>query len=309
MNWRHCVSVALACCLKTAALDALNAPDIELPALVPDSLWQPLREQVDDSLQARFETILHRDPRQRALIAAKKMAVGLVDMTSPQNPRFAQVNGKVMMYAASLPKIAILLAAVQAFEDGRLPEDQANLRDLGLMIRKSSNSAATRMLEMAGGMQQVETVLRDPRYALYDPAEGGGLWVGRPYAKGGESHRDPLQGISHAASVTQVCRFYYLMATGRLVTPARSKQMLSFMSDPGVHHKFVRALEDIAPEAELYRKSGTWRQWHADSVLVWGQKWRRYILVGLIDDASGGLIMESLVSQADEALGAPLSIR
>lgn len=291
------------CLLLDAGVSRADLPDVELPALVPDSLWHPLREQVDEDLQARLDEIVRRNPKQKQLIASNRMAVGLVDMTDPANPRFARVNGKVMMYAASLPKIAILLAAMKAFEDGRLPENATNLRDLNLMIRKSSNSAATRMLNLAGGMTKVEEILTDPAYELYDRDEGGGLWVGRPYAKGGESHRDPMKGLSHAASVTQVCRFYYLMATGRLISPARSLQMLEMMSDPGIHHKFVHTLEDIAPDAKLYRKSGTWRQWHADSVLVWGKQWRRYILVGLIEDSGGGLIMENLVTQVEEALG------
>ncbi len=304
MRLRSVLSVIAACgLLSDTAVAASDLPHVDLPALVPDSLWTPLREQVDDALQARLDLILRRNPRQKALIASGKMAVGLVDMTHPEAPRFARVNGEVMMYAASLPKIAILLAAVKAFEDGSLPESQANLRDLQLMIRKSSNSAATRMLQLAGGMTAVEAILRDPAYELYDPSEGGGLWVGRPYAKGGESHRDPMKGLSHAASVTQVCRFYYLMATGRLVSPERSLQMLKMMSDPGIHHKFVHTLEDVAPQATLYRKSGTWRQWHADSVLVWDEQWRRYILVGLIEDASGGMILQNLVLQAEEALG------
>lgn len=292
------------CILNLAPL-AAQVPAIDLPAVVPDSLWQPLREEVDPVLQASLEQRLRQDPKWSSLIDQNKLAVGLVDLTNPADPRFARVNGSVMMYAASLPKIAILLACVQAFEDGTLEETPANLRDLGLMIRKSSNTAATRMIQKAGGLKAIEKVLTNPDYALYDRDHGGGLWVGRPYAKAGESHRDPMKGISHAASVTQVCRFYYLMATGRLVSPARSLQMLEMMSDPGVHHKFVHTLEEIAPRAKLYRKSGTWRTWHSDSVLVWGKQWRRYILVGMVEDARGGLIIENMVYAAEDALGHP----
>ena len=52
----------------------------------------------------------------------KKMAVGIVDIGDPEAVRFARVNGSVMMYAASLPKIAVLLASAQALEDGRIKE-------------------------------------------------------------------------------------------------------------------------------------------------------------------------------------------
>ena len=79
---------------------------------------------------------------------------------------------------------------------------------------------------------------------------------------------DPLLGLVHAATAEQTCRFYYLLARGRLVTPEHSRQMLDALVDPGVAHKFVKALGALAPEATIFRKSGTWCEWHADSVLV-----------------------------------------
>ena len=59
--------------------------------------------------------------------------------------------------------------------------------------------------------------------------------------------RDPLRGLIHGATVTQVCRFYYLMATGRLISPERSRQMLEYLNAPGIHHKFVHSLDILAP--------------------------------------------------------------
>ena len=288
-------------CASASAQAAL--PVVELPAIVPDSLWQPLRETIDDSLQKRLEAKLNKNKTWMGLIKKKQMAVGLVDMTDPENPRFARVNGLSMMYAASLPKIAILLAAFVAIEEGRLKETPEVVKDMNIMIRKSSNTAATRMIDRVGGIDSVNAVMMDPRYELYDQSLGGGLWVGKRYAKSGAIHRDPLKSISHGASVTQVCRFYYLMATGRLVNPERSLEMLKIMSDPGIHHKFVHSLEEVAPTATLYRKSGTWQRWHADSVLVWGKQWRRYILVGMVEDPRGGLILEQLVKSVEEVLG------
>ena len=63
------------------------------------------------------------------------------------------------------PEIAILLACVRAFEDGTLKENQANLRDIALMIRKSSNATATRMIAEVGGLTSTERVLTIPTYA------------------------------------------------------------------------------------------------------------------------------------------------
>ncbi|MFT5370332.1 MAG: beta-lactamase class A, partial [Candidatus Latescibacterota bacterium] len=278
-------------------------PNIALPAVIPDSEWEPLREAVDADLQKRLEVGLNKNKAWMGLIKRKQMAIGVVDLTDPAKPRFARVNGQSMMYAASLPKIAVLLAAFVAIEKGNLKETPEVIKDMNLMIRKSSNTAATRMIDRAGGIDSVNAVMMDPRYELYDPELGGGLWVGKRYAKAGAVHRDPLKQISHGASVTQVCRFYYLLATGRLINPKRSLDMLNIMSDPGIHHKFVHALEEVAPNATLYRKSGTWRRWHADSVLVWGKKWRRYILVGMVEDDRGGVILENVVKTVEEALG------
>ena len=71
--------------------------------------WQPLYQQVDPVLQAKLEARLNATPEWARLVRNRKMAIGIVDMGGDR-PRFARVNGNHMMYAASLPKIAILLA-------------------------------------------------------------------------------------------------------------------------------------------------------------------------------------------------------
>jgi beta-lactamase class A len=170
------------------------------------------------------------------------------------------------------------------------------------MIRVSSNSAATRMIDRLGGLKAVNRVLQNPRYGLYDPKGPGGLWVGKRYAKSGPRLPDPVYGISHAATVDQACRFYYLLATGRLISPAASREMLELLADPGLKHKFVAPLSQRAPKARLHRKSGTWKQWHADSVLVWGPDWRRYILVGMVESTEGEQILRRLVPEIEAVL-------
>ena len=240
-------------------------------------------------------------PERRRLPRRKKLAVGVVDLTDPARPRFARANGNVTMYAASLPKIAILLAAYEAFEDGSLEETAEVHATLGRMIRVSSNSAATEMIDRLG-FERIAATLTDPRYELYDPERGGGLWVGKRYAKQGRRVPDPLTGLSHAATATQVCRFYYLLATGRVISAERSRQILGDLADPGLHHKFVGVVEKRAPRARLFRKSGTWQIWHSDSILVWGGSWRRYILAAMVESEQGNRIVEGLVPVVEEAL-------
>ncbi|WP_378184212.1 serine hydrolase [Aquimarina sp. SS2-1] len=274
---------------------------VELPLRIPnDSI--PLRGLIDSTLQKKLEQEINKKPRWKKLIANKKMAVGVVDLSNTQQIRFARINGNHMMYAASLPKIAVLLAATDAIENGELKETQEVKTDMKIMISKSNNAATTRMINRIG-YDKIETVLTSERYNLYDEEFGGGLWVGKRYGGGGDTNRDPLKNLSHAASVTQVCRFYYLLVQGKLVTEARSKQMLDIMEDPALHHKFVNTLDKIAPDARLFRKSGSWKTYHSDSVLVWGKDpKRRYILVALIDDLNGEQIIRNLVRPIEKVL-------
>jgi beta-lactamase class A len=282
-----------------------------LPIKIADDQIKPLRSLADQNLQLKFENELNRHAQWKTLIAQKKMAVGIVDLSDPQNVRFANVNGNHMMYAASLPKIAILLAAMDAIEKGELKETRDVKADMRLMISKSDNKASTRMIDRVG-YEKIEAVMTDKKYAFYDEHKGGGLWVGKRYGSGGDTNREPLKNLSHAATVNQVCRYYYLLANGKLVNENRSKQMLDIMENPELHHKFVNTLDQIAPNARLFRKSGSWRTFHSDSILVWGKdSSRRYIIVALIDDANGEQIIRDLVKPMEKVLkkGIPLAIK
>ncbi|RZS92016.1 beta-lactamase class A [Aquimarina brevivitae] len=272
----------------------------ELPVKV-DNGNAPLRSLLHVELQKKLEKVISNNPGWNSLAKKKKMAVGLVDLSDINNIKFARVNGNEMMYAASLPKIAVLLAAIDAIDKGELKETPEVKSDMYLMISKSNNQATTRMIDRIG-YRRIERVLTSDKYNLYDEETGGGLWVGKRYAAGGPTHREPLKNLSHAATVTQVCRFYYLLFQGKLVNEKRSKQMLDIMKDPSLHHKFVSVMDQIAPKAKIFRKSGTWKTYHSDSMLVWGNADRKYILVALVDDSNGERIIRDLVKPIEKIL-------
>lgn len=283
------------------SLPAQNHKNGELPYSLPDAQIRPLRQAVNKDLQKKLEARLKQNKSWSKLISKKLMAVGLVDLSDPHNIKFARVNGNHMMYAASLPKLAILLAVEQALEDGIFTMTPELEHDMRIMMSRSDNAASTRLYDLVG-FKRIEAVLTDPRYELYDPDNGGGLWVGKRYAKKGKRYPDPVMGVSHGASATQVCRYYYLLAMGKLVSKERSHHMLEMMVDPELHHKFVNTLDQLVPNATLYRKSGSWQNWHSDSVLVWGPAWRRYIVVGLIEDPNGEQILRNLIPAVEEVL-------
>ncbi|UOB17042.1 class A beta-lactamase-related serine hydrolase [Abyssalbus ytuae] len=267
---------------------------------------KPLNSCYNSSLQSFLELEINKNPQWKKLIDNRKMSVGIVDLSDITNPRFANINGNHMMYAASLPKIAVLLAVTDALEKKEIKETEEVKKDMRLMISKSNNQATTRLIDLVG-YKKIESVVRDPKYKLYEETEGGGLWVGKRYAAGGATNREPLKNLSHAATANQVCRFYYMLFNKKLVSAERSNQMLDIMKDPELHHKFVNTLEKIAPGAKLFRKSGSWKSWHSDSVLVLGKK-RKYILVALIEDSKGEQIIRDLVVPVEKAINNKVAV-
>jgi beta-lactamase class A len=97
----------------------------------------------------------------------------------------------------------------------------------------------------------------------------------------------------------QVARFYYLLETGNLVSPAYSERMKTILAGSSLDHKFVRGLKERYPRATLYRKSGTWGPWHADSALV-EHDGRRYIAVALCESDRGGQWLRDIIVALDE---------
>jgi len=294
------ILMAIAFSLITFALQGQQAHGPDIPCTDFEGSFESLKSCQDAELEGELLLKLNGNKKWKSLIAQKKLAVSLVDMSNLQEVEFAQVNGDEMMYAASLPKIAILLAAMDAIEKCELEETPEVIKDMNLMIAKSDNQASTRMIDRLG-YKKIADVLTDPRYKLYDEDQGGGLWVGKRYAAGGARNPDPLAGLSHAATARQVARFYYMMAFGRLVSEERSQQMLEIMDDPKLHHKFVNTYDKVAPRATLFRKSGSWSVFHSDSIMVWGPK-RQYILVALVEDADGESIIRQLAKTIDELL-------
>jgi beta-lactamase class A len=258
----------------------------------PDNSYSLLVEGQDPSLQMQLEGIVRRQGLWEAAERGE-LALLLAIVTDPARPRVAQLNGQRMMYAASLPKIAILFGAAAELERGRLQLTPALEKDMTDMIRVSCNDCATRVLEQVGRENLIE-LLQAPEYAFYDPQGEGGLWVGKDYAPTEAYQRDPLHGLSHGATAIQVARFYYRLHTGTLVGAEQTQLMLEALSRPGIGHKFVKGLKGI-PGIEMLRKSGTWKSFHADSALV-HYKDQTYIMVGLVNNENGERWLSQLAS-------------
>ncbi len=301
---------ALVLALATATLKppSVAADDV---GGVPLDLWQPgtgpvagadvapLWNAVDPVLQRRLGQAVTALGL-RGAVQQKRLGVALVDITTLHDPRVAALNGDQMMYAASLPKIAVLLAVFERINEGTMRLDAETELLLKKMIRESSNTAASALMDRVG-QGYIAEVLSSPRYQLYDVRHNGGLWVGKNYAEAGLWRRDPLHNISHGATPMQVARFYYLLETGRLVNPAYSRTMKTILGRTTLRHKFVEGIKSRYPQAAVYRKSGSWRQWHADSAII-EHDGCRYIAVALAESAHGGRWLRDLIVELDRLI-------
>jgi beta-lactamase class A len=234
-------------------------------------------------------------------IQQHKLAVALVDITDIRDPRVAALNGDTMMYAASLPKICVMLAAYQKAAEGRFKIDDAIYLRLLRMIRLSSNQDATALMDLIG-KDYIARVMLSPRYRLYDPYHNGGLWAGKDYAPVSAWRRDPIYNLSHGATAMQVARFYYLLETGRLVSPDASHEMKEILRHSASDNKFLRGIRAIRPEAIVYRKGGTWGSAHADGALIERRDGATYIAVGLADDPMSGEWLNQIIIAMDRLI-------
>ncbi len=274
---------------------------LALDAIAPFEDLAPLWDWRDPKLQKALDDALARlgldDDARR-----KRLAVALVDIpkNKKKQPRVAAVNGDRMMYAASLPKIAVLLAAFEKIAQHKMEYDDETRTLMEQMIRRSNNRSTTALMQKVG-KKYIARVLLSPRYRLYDPRRNGGLWVGKDYAKSGLWKRDPIHNMSHGATAIQVARFYYLLWTENLVTPEYSREMKDVMSGEHLNHKFVKALSRIAQPRRFFRKSGSWRTYHSDSALV-SRDGHTYIAVALSNSEQGGQWMGEIIVALDDII-------
>ena len=229
-------------------------------------------------------------------IEGEQTAVGLLDM---KTGRLAMLRADTQYYAASVPKIVILLTYFQTHPEAATSLDGTTREELGRMIKVSSNEMAAKYSKMLG-LNAVADTVTSPAYKLYDPLHGGGLWMGKHYGPSDERNRDPLAGESHAATVRQLLRYYLMLEQGRLVSPEASKTMRQIFESPQINHiqsKFVVGLKDR--DLQIIRKSGTWSEWFADTAVIKGEG-RYYILVSLTHTEHGEAYLTGLARSIDD---------
>jgi beta-lactamase class A len=80
--------------------------------------------------------------------------------------------------------------------------------------------------------------------------------------------------------------------------------MKAILADPAIKHKFVKGLQSKHPDSRIYRKSGTWKQYHSDSAII-EHDGHRYIAVALAKSPLGGKWLSDLIVAMDDLISNP----
>ncbi len=198
-----------------------------------------------------------------------------------------------------MAKVGILLAYFHLHPEAATALDPETERELGLMIKASSNEMAAKH-SRAIGLREIQQILNS--HGFYDATRGGGIWVGKHHGPNSERIGDPVADQSHAATVRQLLRFYWMLDTGRLISPDASKKMRAIFLSPDIPHddlKFVKGL--ACRDVTILRKWGSYQDWLHDSAIVTGPG-RRYVLVALTHHAAGDAYLEDLAREVDEVM-------
>lgn len=249
----------------------------------------------DSTLQAQVEAIDAR-LRERHGIAPELTSVGVLDL---RRLRLALLRPDRIDYAASVPKIAILLAWFAQHPEAATQLDAATRHELGLMIKVSDNEMASKFSQQLG-LKRIQEVL--DAEGFYDGAHGGGLWMGKHYGKGGDRLLDPVGGHSHAATVRQILRFLLLLEQDKLLSPAASRTMREIFASPEIPHREDKFVKGLAGRAvEIRRKAGWWETWFHDAAVVSGGG-RHYIIVAMTHHAKGDAFLEEFAAAVDDVM-------
>jgi beta-lactamase class A len=248
---------------------------------------------MDPFLQGKLEA-LDTNLRRRFDMAPEQTSAGVVDLSSP---RLALLRPDLLMYGASVPKIAILLAFFHQHPEAAGHLTESTRRELGMMIKQSSNEMAAKFSK-ALGLATIRQVLEELHF--YDASGPAGIWMGKHYGEATERVGDPIGDHSHAVTVRQVLRFYWLLERRELLSPQASDRMLEIFDSPGLPHDAIKFVKGLAGRSRaLRRKWGSWENWLHDSAVVCGPG-RHYILVGLTNHSRGDEYLAELAPAVDD---------
>ncbi|MBA2339071.1 MAG: serine hydrolase [Pyrinomonadaceae bacterium] len=178
----------------------------------------------------------------------KNLAISLIDITDPKRPLQASFRGREPIYPASVVKMFYLAAAHRWLEDGKLKETPELKRALRDMIVTSSNDATQYIVDVltgtSSGVELSEAEMREWGYKrnavnrYFTTLGYTGINVNqKTYCEDSYGRERVFRGANgenrNKLTTDATARLLMEIATGRAITPERSRQMMELLKrDP-----------------------------------------------------------------------------
>lgn len=298
---------ALTCALITCLLYVMFAPATLAHLNAARKATGPrtdsaLQEIVNEAARAALEQF--KDKK----LEEKQLAITLIDLRDLSHPVQASFRGNEGIYPASVVKMFYLTFAQRLMEDGKLKETDELRRALKDMIVDSSNDATGYVLDMITGTTSGPELKGDElkkwaekRNAVnrYFAGQGyTGINVNqKTYCEGPYGREQFFRGSKgenrNKLTTEAVARLLSEIATGKAVTPARSKMMMELMkrdfsgtstdTDDQAHGFTGIALQS---GARLWSKAGWTSTTRHDAAYIELPNGARFVLVTFTTDHS-----------------------
>jgi beta-lactamase class A len=242
-TWTRGASLTL-CILLFASSDAAPAQEATATksGAEPAQSSARLQRAVDGAARAALERFKGKG------FSEKNLAVTVIDVTDPARPEQASFRGAEPIYPASVVKLFYLAAAHRWLEDGRLKESEELTRGLRDMIVESSNDATHYVIDSLTGVsngaelppaelkkwaEKRNAVNRHFAALGYRVGPGGVNVNQKPWCEGPYGRERQFLGPKfenrNKLTTDATARLLAEIATGRSVSPERSRRMLELL--------------------------------------------------------------------------------
>jgi hypothetical protein len=298
MTYKTIAAAAITCLLLFACANVTPAQSIAVQP-VPDPALQELVNEAARTTLAKF-----KDKN----LQESNLAITLIDLRDPQQPRQASFRGGEPIYPASVVKMFYLAMTHRLLEDGKLKETEELRRALKDMIVDSSNDATSFVLdtitgttsgpELKGSELKKWAEKRNAVNRYFTSLGYTGINVNQktfcegPYGRE-QLFRGPKGENRNKLTTDATARLLAEIATSRAVTPARSAAMMELMkrdysgkstdTDDQAHGFTSMALQ---PGARLWSKAGWTSTTRHDAAYIELPGGARFVLVTFTTDHS-----------------------
>ena len=233
-------------------------------------------------------------------LQTNELAITLVDLRDPQKPERGSFRGGEQVYPASVVKLFYLAAAHQWMEDGKLKDSEELRRAMRDMIVDSYNEATGYIVDLLTGTTSGPELTPAELEAWHAKRNAVNRWLvslgyqninvnRKPWCEGPygrEMQSVKLHPPNHRNWLTTdaTARLLTEIATGRAVTPERSRQMLELLQRRPFDKNAERQSTEytgpaLPPGAKLWSKAGWTSETRHDAACVELPNGAKFVLV------------------------------